>query len=86
MPDEWHLAGTVLVSCNCDWGCPCNFSACPTNDKCQGGRRWHIERGAVDAVTSPDQAADTRRCFTARVPHLRHEAFVVLGLRQRASA
>lgn len=51
MPDKWHLAGTVLVSCNCDWGCPCNFNARPTKGKCEGGWTWHIERGAVDAVT-----------------------------------
>lgn len=51
MPDKWRLSGTVLVACNCDWGCPCNFNARPTKGKCEGGWTWHIERGSVDAVT-----------------------------------
>ena len=25
----WQLNGNVLIACNCDWGCPCNFNARP---------------------------------------------------------
>ena len=46
----WKLKGTVLVSCNCDYGCPCNFNARPSRGKCEGGWTWHIERGAFDGV------------------------------------
>ena len=28
---DWELKGTVVVACNCDYGCPCNFNAPPTN-------------------------------------------------------
>ncbi len=45
MAEKWQLTGQVLVSCNCDWGCPCNFNARPTTGKCEGGWTWHIERG-----------------------------------------
>ena len=42
----WTLSGTVLIACNCDWGCPCNFNARPTTGSCQGGWTWHVEQGA----------------------------------------
>src|SRR5262245_31089803 len=42
MADKWELTGTVLVACNCDWGCPCNFNARPTAGKCEGGWTWHV--------------------------------------------
>lgn len=46
MAERWHLNGKVLVTCNCDWGCPCNFNALPTTGKCEGGWTWHVEEGA----------------------------------------
>jgi len=24
---SWKTKGAVLVACNCDYGCPCNFNA-----------------------------------------------------------
>jgi hypothetical protein len=47
----WSLTGQVVVSCNCDWGCPCNFNARPTTGKCEGGWTWHVERGSFEDVT-----------------------------------
>jgi hypothetical protein len=46
----WTLKGTVFVACNCDWGCPCNFNARPTNGKCEGGWTWHVEHGQYGEV------------------------------------
>jgi len=48
MAKSWRLQGQVLVACNCDWGCPCNFNARPTTGKCEGGWTWHIESGSCD--------------------------------------
>lgn len=50
MSDKWHLSGQVLIACNCDWGCPCNFNARPTAGKCEGGWTWHIQSGAFNDV------------------------------------
>ena len=47
---EWHLRGTVLVACNCDYGCPCNFNALPTTGKCEGHWTWHVEEGSYGDV------------------------------------
>lgn len=47
---HWTLKGTAFISCNCDYGCPCNFNALPSHGKCEGGWTWQVERGAVDGV------------------------------------
>jgi hypothetical protein len=47
---SWRLSGDVLIACNCDWGCPCNFNARPSRGFCQGGWIWIIEKGHVGDV------------------------------------
>ena len=47
---SWRMNGNVLIACNCDWGCPCNFNARPSRGFCEGGWIWAIERGHVDDV------------------------------------
>lgn len=47
---SWQLSGNVLIACNCDYGCPCNFNALPTHGDCEGGWIWSIDNGTVDGV------------------------------------
>lgn len=51
MPDaaltQWSLKGTAFIACNCDFGCPCNFNARPTQGHCEGGWTWHVQDGSV---------------------------------------
>ena len=47
---QWTLDGTALISCNCDYGCPCNFNARPSRGHCEGGWTWHVERGRFEDV------------------------------------
>jgi hypothetical protein len=48
---QWALRGTVLIACNCDFGCPCNFNALPSHGFCEGGWTWHVDEGRFgDAV------------------------------------
>ncbi len=30
---RWRIAGEEVVSCDCAWGCPCQFNALPTNGR-----------------------------------------------------
>jgi hypothetical protein len=53
----WQLTGHVLIACNCDWGCPCNFNAKPSRGHCEGGWIWVIGRGHVDDVSVDGLAA-----------------------------
>jgi hypothetical protein len=49
MPDtakvKWSLEADYLQACNCDYGCPCEFSAPPTKGFCDGLGAWRINRG-----------------------------------------
>ena len=42
---DWALTGTMIVACNCDYGCPCNVNGRPTLGKCEGGWTWRIDTG-----------------------------------------
>jgi hypothetical protein len=44
----------VIVACNCDYGCPCNFNALPTKGKCEGTWTWHVERGTFGETSLDD--------------------------------
>lgn len=41
----WEIQGTELVSCNCDYGCPCQFNALPTHGNCQAIAGFDIAKG-----------------------------------------
>jgi hypothetical protein len=42
---EWHLVGQEIASCNCAWGCPCQFNALPTTGFCEALVAIDIDRG-----------------------------------------
>lgn len=47
---NWALKGQVIVACNCDFGCPCNFNGLPTPGKCEGSWTWHVTEGSYGEV------------------------------------
>jgi hypothetical protein len=42
---EWTLQGTELVNCNCEAGCPCQFSRLPTHGHCRAAIFVAIDKG-----------------------------------------
>ena len=42
---DWMLKGKRLVNCSCDYGCPCEFNAPPTNEFCEGLEAMDIGEG-----------------------------------------
>jgi hypothetical protein len=46
MATKWSFEADYFTACNCDWGCPCNFNARPTQGNCVGWGAWRIDRGA----------------------------------------
>ena len=45
MSTEWHIKGDQMASCNCDWGCPCQFNAVPTQGHCRGVIGFQVREG-----------------------------------------
>jgi hypothetical protein len=41
----WEIRGTELINCNCAYGCPCQFSALPTEGYCEAVGAFHIDEG-----------------------------------------
>lgn len=42
---EWRIVGEEVGSCNCAWGCPCQFNALPTTGFCEALAAMDIETG-----------------------------------------
>lgn len=48
---EWAIKGTQFGSCNCDWGCPCQFNALPTHGTCEAMVTIDIDEGHYGDVS-----------------------------------
>lgn len=48
---KWQVEGTLLIACNCEYGCPCNFNAPPSHGNCDGQWLWHVEKGSFGDVS-----------------------------------
>jgi hypothetical protein len=48
---KWFFDADYLQSCNCDYGCPCEFAAPPTAGFCEGMGVWKIDRGKYGALS-----------------------------------
>jgi hypothetical protein len=42
---NWHIKADYVESCNCDYGCPCNFTGFPTYGFCRDLLLFHIREG-----------------------------------------
>src|SRR6516165_4385123 len=42
---NWNIEGNEFASCNCAYGCPCQFNARPTYGDCKAFQAIHIEKG-----------------------------------------
>ena len=42
---DWMLKGPEISTCNCDWGCPCQFNALPTRGDCRAVVGMRVDEG-----------------------------------------
>jgi hypothetical protein len=42
---DWSIKGPEVATCNCAWGCPCQFNALPTNGDCRAVVAFRIDEG-----------------------------------------
>lgn len=66
---KWFFDADYLQTCNCDYGCPCEFSAPPTTGFCHGLGVWKIQRGKYDELSLDGLGL----AFAAKWPGAIHE-------------
>jgi hypothetical protein len=66
---KWQFKADYVETCNCDYGCPCNFSGFPTYGFCRALNLFHITDGAYGSV----DLAGTDVVFAASWPKAIHE-------------
>jgi hypothetical protein len=66
---KWSFEADYLQACNCDYGCPCEFSAPPTLGYCDGVGAWRIKSGKYGKV----KLAGLGLGFAAHWPKAIHE-------------
>jgi len=47
---DWMLRGPEIATCNCAYGCPCQFNALPTNGNCTATVAMRIDKGHFGKV------------------------------------
>lgn len=80
---KWFFDADYLQACNCDYGCPCEFSAPPTTGSCHGVGVWKIEHGKYDDLSLDGLGLG----FAAKWPKAIHEGHgtVCLFVDEKAS-
>jgi len=48
---QWAIKADYIETCNCDYGCSCNFSGFPSNGFCSALVGYHIRQGNYGKVT-----------------------------------
>jgi len=66
---EWRLRTDEFVSCNCAYGCPCQFNALPTHGYCEAAAGWKIQEGHFGDVRLDGLSA----AFSVHWPGAIHE-------------
>ena len=73
---KWSFEADFLQACNCDYGCPCEFSAPPTRGFCDGTGAWRIIKGSYGEVPLDGLTV----AFAAHWPKAIHEGNGTLAL------
>lgn len=47
---RWQFEADYIETCNCDFGCPCNFSGYPTGGRCEALVGYHVRTGHFGEV------------------------------------
>ena len=64
---KWSFEGEYFTACNCDWGCPCNFNARPTEGRCLGWGAWSITDGRFGSTPLGGKRFALYYCFPGRI-------------------
>lgn len=75
---EWRMRGPEIANCNCDWGCPCQFNALPTNGHCRAMTAMRIDEGFFGDIDLTGLKWAGMFAWPGAIHEGRGEAFVVV--------
>ncbi len=68
MAIDWEIHGLEFGNCNCDYSCPCQFEALPTNGDCRGTAFFRIDQGHFGEVSLDGLKLGVIYAFPGPVP------------------
>jgi hypothetical protein len=48
---KWNIKADYIETCNCEYGCPCNFNGFPTYGFCRALDLFHISKGSYGDIS-----------------------------------
>lgn len=70
---DWEMRGVYFKSCNCAYGCPCDFWAPPTNGLCEGMSGMLVDGGRYEGGDLAVDLAGVKWVTAFRWPGPLHE-------------
>ena len=78
---DWQFEGLELLTCNCDWGCPCQFNARPTHGDCRAAGALRISTGRFDGTALDGVVFAWLFAWPGAIHEGRGECFYVIDTR-----
>ena len=75
---DWRIKGPSISTCNCDFGCPCQFMALPTNGDCRAAVAMRIDEGHFDDVDLAGTKFVAMLAWPGAIHEGNGEAFIVV--------
>lgn len=69
MAKDWMIEGKYAEYCSCDFGCPCESMAEPTQGDCTGVIAFHIDKGHCEGVSLDGLNVVTTFYFPRAIHH-----------------
>lgn len=77
----WEFEAVELVTCNCAYGCPCQFNALPTHGNCEAVAGMQIKRGHFGDITLDGLCSVTVMWWPGPIHEGNGKAFVIVDER-----
>jgi len=77
----WSIKGRELVTCNCAYGCPCQFNAPPTHGHCEAVAGLDIQEGRFGEVRLDGLKVVSVMRWPGAIHEGRGEAFIIIDER-----
>lgn len=82
---DWYIEGISFGNCNCEYGCPCQFEAKPSQGHCRGFEVFRITKGHFADVRLDDLACAVTYAWPGPIYEGKGEMQVIIDERADAA-